>query len=214
MISYIEGMLVEKHPTRVIVDVGGMGYEVGISLSSYDRLPRVSEKCRLLIYEHLREDSHDLVGFVTEDERSMFVMLLGISGVGPKTALGALSGMTVREIRAAVVEGDVKRLSSISGIGRKTAERIVLELRHRISAGDALESVSGAGAMTADEITTRDSVMALIALGHKREAALKMVAAVIKAAPKRDLTVEQVIKFALGGPRVGGALKEGLESDD
>ena len=97
-----------------------------------------------LIHDHLREDAHQLYGFVTEAERALFEMLLGISGIGPKTALSALSGLSVRDLKAAVVEGDIKRLSSISGIGKKTAERMVVELRHKLGEGEALEAVAGA----------------------------------------------------------------------
>lgn len=196
MISYVEGIIAEKHPTRVILDVGGIGYEACIPLSSYDRLPRVSETCRLLVHEYIREDSHELIGFMTESERSMFVLLLAVNGIGPRIALSALSGMSVREIKAAVFEGDVKRLSSISGIGRKVAERIVVELKHKLGDADALEALSGAGEATEEEIVARDAVMALIALGHKREAAVKMVSRVQGAA---GMTVEQIVKTALGG---------------
>ena len=135
MITFLEGTLVEKQPTRIVLAVHGVGYEVFIPLSSYDRLPEENAPCRILTHDHLREDAHLLYGFVTEAERGLFGMLLGISGIGPKTALSALSGLSVRDLKTAVVEGDVKRLSSISGIGKKTAERIVVELRHSLSAG-------------------------------------------------------------------------------
>ena len=128
MISFLEGVLEEKQPTRVVLNVGGVGYEVCIPLISYDRLPAAGERCRMLIHDHIREDSRMLFGFFRSEDRDMFEMLLTISGIGPKIALSALSGLNAREIKSAIVEGDIKRLSSISGIGRKMAERMVVEI--------------------------------------------------------------------------------------
>ena len=124
-------------------------------------------------------------------------MLLGISGVGPKLALSALSGLSARELKAAVVEGDVKRLSSISGIGKRTAERIVLELRGRIKPGEALEAVAGGDPASADSIRLRDTVLALVALGYQQEPARKMAMQALRGG--EDLSVEALIKRALGG---------------
>ena len=126
MITFLDGEIVEKRPTDVVMSVHGVGYEVFIPLSSYDRLPSRGDACRILTIDHVREDTHCLYGFMTEPERHMFKLLMGISGIGPKLALSALSGLTVRELKVAVVEGDVKRLSSISGVGRKMAERMVV----------------------------------------------------------------------------------------
>lgn len=199
MITFLQGTIVEKQPTRVVLDVGGVGYEVLIPLSSYDRLPAKNESCRILTHDHVREDSHLLFGFMTKEERRMFVLLMGTSGIGPKLALSALSGLSVRELKAAVVEGDVKRLSSISGIGRKTAERIVVELRDKIGTGEALEAVSGAKEMSENDIKVRDTVLALIALGYKQDVARKMVAGIMRQSEVAEMTVEDIIKSALGG---------------
>ncbi|MCX6865190.1 MAG: helix-hairpin-helix domain-containing protein, partial [Verrucomicrobia bacterium] len=122
-----------------------------------------------------------------------------ISGIGPKLALCALSGMTVRELKRAIVENDVKRLSSVSGIGRKTAERIVIELRDKLDAGEALEAVSGAGEPGANDARLRDAAMALIALGYKQDQAAKMVMEALRRHPGQELTVEDIIKKSLGG---------------
>ena len=194
MITFLRGTLVEKQPTRAVLDVGGVGYEVMIPLSSYDRLPLTGESCYILIVDHVREDAHLLFGFMSDDEREMFGTLTGVSGIGPKLALSALSGLTVRDIKAAVVEGDIKRISSISGVGKKMAERIIVELRHRISAGDALEAVAGRSGETNDEL--RDAMLALVALGYKADDAQKMVTKVIGVHPEAN-TVETIIKFAL-----------------
>lgn len=197
MITFLHGKVVEKQPMRVVLDVGGVGYEVSIPLSSYDRLPASGEACRILIYEHIREDAHQLFGFMTDPERQMFLLLMSTSGVGPKIAIAALSGMSVREIKSAIVQGDVKRLSSVSGIGKKLAERIVVELKDKIDDADALEAVAGADAATPEDLRTRDAVMALIALGYKQEAARAMIAEALRGV-KGILTVEEVVRKALG----------------
>ncbi|TAN37733.1 MAG: Holliday junction branch migration protein RuvA [Verrucomicrobia bacterium] len=198
MITFLEGTLVEKAPTRIVLDVHGVGYEVFIPLSSFDRLPDENAPCRVLIHDHLREDAHHLYGFITEAERSLFEMLRGISGIGPKTALSALSGLSVRDLKLAVVEGDVKRLSSISGIGKKTADRIVVELRHKLSEGDALEAVAGAPETGPTDLRTRDAILALISLGYKQADAQKRVREVLPGL-KPSATVEDVVRAALAG---------------
>jgi Holliday junction DNA helicase RuvA len=192
MITFLEGILVEKDPTRVVLNVGGVGYEVFIPLSSYDRLPNPDTPCKLLTYHHVREDIEALYGFVTEAERKLFLMLLNVSGIGPKIALAGLSGLSARDFKKAVVEGDVKRLSSVSGIGRKTAERIVVELKDKLGAGEALEAIAGAEPVSAEDMRTRDAVLALISLGYKQQDAQ---AAVKKVGPQS--TVEEIVRKAL-----------------
>jgi Holliday junction DNA helicase RuvA len=197
MITYLEGTIAEKQPTRLVLDVGGVGYEVFIPLCTYDRLPPAGERCKVLTHDHVREDARQLFGFMTDDERDTFRLLLGISGIGPKIALSALSGLSARELKAAVVEGDIKRLSCISGVGKRTAERMVVELRNRIKPGEALEAVAGGDAGSPDNIRLRDTVLALIALGYQQDAARKMAAQALKGGD--GLSVEDLIKRALGG---------------
>jgi len=199
MITFLEGIVEEKQPTSVVLNVGGVGYEVFVPLSSYDRLPARSETCRILTYDYVREDTHQLFGFMTTDERTMFLLLIGISGIGPKLALSALSGLTARELTAAVVEADVKRISSISGIGKKMAERIVVDLKDKIGKADALEAVAGAGEEPEDAARMRDAVLALISLGYRQNQARKMVAAALKGSAAEDASVEDIIKRALAG---------------
>ncbi|MDD4871809.1 MAG: Holliday junction branch migration protein RuvA [Kiritimatiellae bacterium] len=198
MITFLEGKLVEKQPTRIVIDVNGVGYEVFIPLSSYDRLPAVNEVVKVLTYDHVREDAHLLFGFVTDAERKMFIMLMSVSGIGPKLAMSVLSGMSVKEIKLAVISGDVKRLSSISGIGRKTAERMIVELRHKIGEADALEVVAGAEELPEDDMKIRDAIMALIALGYKQTDARKMVMNMLRGKDTSSMTVEEIVKKALG----------------
>ncbi len=195
MIAFLDGEIDDKQPTRLLLNVGGVGYEVLIPLSSYDRLGKTGTRCRILIYDHIREDQHVLFGFMSESERKMFTLLLSISGIGPKLALSALSGLSVRELKVAIVDGDVKRISSISGVGKKMAERIAVELRHKISAGEALEAVAGADGVVDSKL--RDSIMALVALGYKQEVAHKKASDVIAKSIGVELSVEDIIKQAL-----------------
>jgi len=198
VISFLKGLIVQKQPTRVVLEVAGVGYEVLIPLSTYDRLPARGEACCLLTVDYVREDCHQLFGFMTEPERALFALLMGTSGVGPKLALSALSGMSVRDLRTAVVEGDVARLSSVSGIGKKMAERIIVDLRDKVGKGEALEAASGATPGTEAESKRRDALMALVALGYKREAADKMVRNALRKG-SASLSVEAIIRMALSG---------------
>lgn len=197
MISYISGKLVEKQPTRAVIDVGGVGYDILIPVSSYDRLPATGENCHVFTYFYVREDQHVLYGFSTEAEKRMFLLLINASGVGPKIALSALSGMAVRDLKASIVGGDAKRLSTISGIGRKLAERLIVELRDKISDGEALEAISGADGATPEDGKTRDAIMALIALGYKQDQARKMAAAAMGTGGTAGLSVEEIVRKAL-----------------
>lgn len=198
MITFLEGRLVDKQPTRIVMDVGGVGYEVFIPLSSYDRLNAENGTCRVLTYHYVRDDAQILYGFITAGERRMFELLLSISGIGPRIALSALSGMSVRELKAAVVENDIKRLHSISGIGRKTAERMVIELRDKLSEGEALEAMTGAEDPGPDDLRMRDAILALISLGYKQVDAQKMVRHTL-AADTESASVEAVVRRALTG---------------
>lgn len=198
MITFLEGVLEEKQPTRAVLNAGGVGYEVFIPLSSYDRLPGEGARCRLLIHEHLREDAHVLYGFATADERDLFERLTAISNIGPKTALSALSGLTPRNLKAAVAAGDLARLSSISGIGKKTAERIVVELRHKLREEELVEAAAGVAGAPEQEGKRRDAALALAALGYKAADARQAVQSV-PAAELEKFTVEQIIRRVLTG---------------
>src|SRR5437762_11731823 len=140
MISFLHGKLIEALPTQVIIDVHGVGYEALIPLSSYDKLPPPGQPVKLLTHLVVREDAHTLYGFMSAAERELFRMLINtVSGIGPKIALNILSGISVIAFRGAVANGDVKALSQISGVGKKTAERIVVELKDKIGAARSEE---------------------------------------------------------------------------
>lgn len=169
MITFLHGKLVEALPTQVVVDVNGVGYEVLIPLSSYDKLPQPGSEVKLLTQLIVREDAHILYGFASAPERDLFRMLINnVSGIGPKTALNILSGINAVAFRGAVAQGDVKALSQISGVGKKTAERIVVELRDKIGAAGAWEAASATRSLSAADQKLNDAVLALMALGFKQ----------------------------------------------
>lgn len=169
MISFLHGRLVEALPTQVVIDVQGIGYEALIPLSSYDKLPQPGNEVKLLTHLAVREDAHVLYGFMTGPERDLFRLLINtVSGIGPKIALNVLSGISVTAFRGAVATGDVKALSQISGVGKKTAERIVVELKDKIGAAGAWEAASAQRALSAEDQKVNDAVLALMALGFKQ----------------------------------------------
>lgn len=176
MITFLEGVLVEAWPTHVVVGVHGVGYHVAIPLSSYDKLPAVGQPIRILTHLQVREDAHVLFGFMTAAERDLFRLLVAnVSGIGPKTALDVLSGTTVTNFKAAVVAGDAGLLAKTKGIGKKTAERIIVELKDKVGVAAAWEAASAAHAPTPEEAQVNDAVLALIALGYKQVDAHKVV---------------------------------------
>ena len=195
MIAYIRGELVEKEPTRAVVEAAGVGYELLIPLSTYDKLPRTGNEAKLLAFHCVREDDEILFGFATDDEKAMFAKLTSVSGVGPKIAIAILSGSSVSELSMSIAGGDAKRISAIKGVGKKTAEKICVELRDKVSEFAFAGKGSGDGASSP---LLRDALAALRALGFNEEASSKMVADVLAKDPKVD-SVEKIIKAALTG---------------
>src|SRR5438552_16903706 len=197
MIKYLQGKLIESLPTQVTVDVHGVGYEALIPLSSFDKLPAPGNDIKLLTHLAVREDAHVLYGFMTSQERELFRLLINtVSGIGPKIALNVLSGMNVTALRGAVANGDVKALSQISGVGKKTAERIVVELRDKIGAAGAWEALSAQRALSAVDQKTNDAVLALVALGFKQNEAYESVRAALTLLGG-DATVENIVRACL-----------------
>ena len=196
MITFLDGKLVDVLPTQVTVDVHGIGYAVLIPLSSFDKLPALGHEVRLLTHLAIREDAHVLYGFMTATERELFRLLINtVSGIGPKIALNILSGINAAVFRAAVTTGDVKALSQISGVGKKTAERIIVELRDKLGAvmGDA---AVGGTPLPAGDQKLHDAALALGALGFKPNDAHEAVRAVI-AVLGPQVGVEQIVRAAL-----------------
>ena len=185
MIGRIAGILIEKNPPQVLVDCQGVGYDVDVPMGTFYNLPALGEKVSLLTHHVIREDANILYGFATQQERATFRQLIKISGVGPKMALGILSGMSVAELSQTITLQDVNRLTKLPGIGKKTAERLLLELKDKLGAD------IGAGASPIDDAQI-DILQALIALGYSD----KEAAAALKALPK-DVGVSDGIKLAL-----------------
>lgn len=200
MIVFLDGVLEEKEPTRVVVNVNGIGYEASIPLSSYDRLPATGQRVRLLTVPVVREDAHLLFGFMTAEERATFLLLTSVNGIGPKLGLAVLSGLAIRDLKAAIAGGDVKRLSSISGVGKKTAERIILEMRDKLGKGALLESLAGGKTPGPKDSKLRDALLALISLGHKQADAQRMVLE-IAAEITPETTLEEILRKVLSGPK-------------
>jgi Holliday junction DNA helicase RuvA len=197
MITFLHGKLVEAIPTEVIVEVNGVGYEALIPLSSFDKLPQPGQPIRLLTQLIVREDAHTLYGFMTPEERDLFRLLIHtVSGIGPKTALNVLSGISVTAFRGAVATGDLKTLSKISGVGKKTAERIVVELRDKIGMAGAWEAASAKHGLSTDEQRINDAVLALMALGFKQIDAHDSVRAA-QAVLGTQATVEELVRACL-----------------
>src|SRR4051812_37234112 len=197
MITFLNGKLTSALPTQAIVDVAGVGYEVFIPLSSYDKLPAAGEPLRILTPLHVREDAQILYGFMTAAERGLF-RLPGnnVSGIGPKLALAVLSGMSVDRFKAAVVNADIASLSKISGLGKKTAERIVLELKDKLGVVAAWEAASAEHAPSEEQSQANEAVLALIALGYKQIDAHKTVRDLQEREPGIT-TAQELVKSAL-----------------
>jgi Holliday junction DNA helicase RuvA len=197
MIGFLHGTLVDALPTQATIEVNGVGYEVLIPLSSYDKLPLPGQAVKLLTHLVVREDSHTLYGFMSSAERDLFRLLINtVSGIGPKIALNVLSGISVVAFRGAVATGDVKVLSQISGVGRKTAERIVVELKDKIGAAGAWEAASAQRALSGPEQRVNDAVLALMALGFKQLEAHDAVRRT-QAALGPAATVEELVRACL-----------------
>lgn len=197
MITFLRGTLSESLPTQVVVEVDGVGYELLIPLSSFDRLPQPGQPIQILTHLSIREDAHQLYGFMTSSERNLFRLLIQtVSGIGPKIALSVLSGMSVTAFRGAVSRGDVKSLSQISGIGKKMAERIVVELKDKFGESGAWEAASAQRAGGPDDQKLTDAASALVALGVKHAEAQEAVrGALTMLGP--SVTVEQLVRACL-----------------
>lgn len=194
MIAYIQGKLVHKDPASVIIDVQGIGYEIRVSLNTFASL-KSEETCRLHTYLNIKEDAHTLYGFFTLAEKRSFLHLIAITGVGPNTALMVLSSLQPAEFRQAILSNDVKTIQSVKGIGAKTAQRIILELRDKMEKEDGPLPTTEQSA-PAHNTVRQEALSALMTLGFARVAAEKTIDAILKK-QGHDLTLENLIKLAL-----------------
>jgi Holliday junction DNA helicase RuvA len=195
MIAFLRGRILDKQPNRIIVDVQGVGYDVTVPLSTFYDVGEEGADVALRVYTHVREDALQLYGFLTDFERQVFERLIGISGIGPKLAVAVLSGVDSRDLVAAVQRGDVARLTAIPGIGKKTAERIVLELRDRLSQLATVVPADAAPAVSSGDRLRADLLSALENLGYHRAQADKAVDKVLASTSERSF--EQSLKDAL-----------------
>ena len=196
MIATLTGILKFKSPTEILVEVHGIGYTISIPLSTYEKLGDLGSSVSLLTHFHVREDAMLLFGFSTEEERRLFKLLISVSGIGPKIAQSTLSGMNVEELKSHIVGGNVNALMAIPGVGRKTAERLIVELRDK--AGKTLaesEPISVIGMATA--AMRIEALQALTSLGYNQQIAEKAIRLVMKEAEGSTISLEELIKRAL-----------------
>lgn len=194
MIASLTGILKSKSPTEVLVEVNGVGYSVSIPLSTYSKIGDINANVHLLTHLHVREDAMQLFGFASEAERHFFRLLISITGIGPKIAQGILSGISVQDLRQHIANGNIIALTSIPGIGKKTAERLIVELRDKIEKTEAtMEAI--AGDRNAD--VRNEALLALTSLGYNRVAAEKALRMALNDATGSALSVEELIKKAL-----------------
>ena len=198
MIAYLDGKLAHKDPTLAIIDAGGVGYEVKISLATYSKLPPEAEKIKLYTHQHVREDEQTLYGFLDPNEKALFLHLISVSGIGPGTGINMVSSMGVAEIRHAIVSEDVRAIQSIKGVGPKTAQRVILDLKDKLRKDELLAKAGVETVPLARQHNTsrQEALQALVTLGFARNAAEKTLDQIQhKHGP--DLSVEALIKFAL-----------------
>lgn len=192
MIGYLHGKIISKKPTKLLIDVNGVGYVVNISISTFEKISD-KEEVSLFTYLSVREAAMDLFGFHSMAEKEMFELLISVSGIGPKSAQSILSGIQIEDLKDALKSGNVSRLISIPGIGRKTAERMVIELRDKVES--LAESMGG---ITIGASSVRgDAIAALVNLGYNQKVAERMVRAITDKSP--DVSIEELIKEALTG---------------
>jgi len=203
MIAHLSGTLLSKEPNSVIVEVGGVGYEVTIPISTFYDLEDPGSNVKLRIYTHVREDALQLYGFKTLRERELFMRLISVSGIGPKLGITLLSGMSADEMIASIRTNNLARLTLIPGVGRKTAERLVMELRDKVaslSSAELEEELGGAAAAASGSLATEDSMRsdvlsALLNLGYQRSSAEKAVTSALDEGG--DISVESILRRSL-----------------
>ena len=195
MYAYISGTLAEKHPTDAVIEAAGVGYRLAIPASSYEKLPAAGKPAKLLTTHVVRDDAHLLYGFATEAERAMFEMLIAVSGVGPKLALGALSAMSPGELRDTFVSGDAAMLTRIPGVGKRKAEKLIVELRDKMASADGIDTSAAAGGEETAQARA-DARAGLEALGLSRAEAERRIRKALRAHPG-TVAADDLLRLAL-----------------
>jgi Holliday junction DNA helicase RuvA len=196
MIAYVRGTIFSKNPQSVVVDIHGIGYQIFIPLSTFYQLPDETKTVSLYVYTHVRQDILQLFGFQTEMEKQVFLLLISVSGIGPKVALNILSGMGFEELLSAIVREDSEKISSIPGVGKKTSQRIILELKEKASKiAEGIEVAPEAKLEIRDREIYEDALSALINLGYPSKAAKKAIEAALRNG--HEMNIETLLKEAL-----------------
>lgn len=199
MITFLQGTLEESWPGRLVINAGGVGYEVIIPMLGEDRFGQVGEPTRVLTHHHIREQEQTLYGFADEDGRDLFRLLINrVTGVGPKVAMSVLSGMATADFKQAVVGGDITTIAKIKGLGKKTAERIVLELGDKVGVKEAWQAQSAAANLTEDQVAKNDALLALISLGYKQADAQKAIEKLPEDMTKSDEMLRAALRLLQG----------------
>jgi len=194
MIAYLNGKLVDKTPTEAIIDVGGMGYKVNIPLSTFDRLGKKDSSVKILTYLYVRESIQQLYGFASAEEKNLFKLLISVSGIGPKLALTILSSVSSGELKSAILNERTGILTSISGVGKKVAGRIIIELREKMAIAP-LSGIELAGVSKSDSLIN-DAVLVLVSLGYKQAIARETIIKTVQRL-EGDITLEELTREAL-----------------
>ena len=192
MLDYIKGDIIELTPASVVVEAGPVGYFIHISLNTYSALSGLKD-CKIYVYEAIREDAHQLFGFMEKRERELFLLLISVSGIGANTARMILSSLAIYELENIIASGNASALKTVKGIGNKTAERIIIDLKDKVKRSE--EPVAKKAAVVVDSETAQEAISALIMLGFNPPASQKAVGKIVKDNPA--LSVEQIIKNAL-----------------
>lgn len=199
MYAHIEGIVAEKSAEGIVIDAGGVGYEMSVSAATLAACPQAGERAKVYTYLSVREDAMELFGFSTREEKRMFLRLIGVSGIGPRTALGVLSALSVRDLSIALVTGDAQALARAPGIGKKTAQRLVLELKDKVSDEELTSSGAPVPARAAGSGAEGEAIEALMALGYPAGEAAKAVSAVAGQADRADEILRLALRSMSGG---------------
>jgi holliday junction DNA helicase RuvA len=197
LFSYLNGTLTEKAPTQVTIDVGGIGFQVLVPLATSHKLPSIGGKVKLLIHHMVRENSEQLFGFFSEEERTLFRLLISVSGIGPKMGLTVLSGLGISKLKRALVDGSTATLTEISGIGKRTAERLVIELREKIVMDGLTDESRKIDTISKNQQLVKDSIQALVSLGYNKQSAKNAIQKVLEKQGEEGLNPESLIRESL-----------------
>lgn len=193
MISFIKGKIIDKKPTEIVLEANSVGFSIFISVKTYEMLPQIGTEALIHTILIHREDAMSLYGFITDEERELFRQLINISGIGPKSAIGILSAIESTELKNMIIDGNANLLSKVPGIGKKTSERIVLELKDKIGKSQYQTDVSREYAVS----PRNEALNALLVLGYNRNTAEKVISEVISDSKNKELVLEDIIKVAL-----------------